>query len=299
VAVPAYATFHLWKFDEVFSNADGSVQFIEMMDASNGENLVGGKQLKSSTNTFTVPTNLPSSTTANHHMLFATAGFGALGGGVTPDYVIPAHFFNTAGDTLNWAGGFDIKTFGTVPTDGIHSLLIPAGTSATNSPTDFAGSSGIVNLAPPMPTGDYNHDGVVDAADYTVWRDSLGSTTHLAADGNGNGIIDADDYTVWTSHFAQTAGSGSFTKGSVPEPATLVLLLVGMLAFVVSPKPALAIQPSQPVHRDDVPGHRAGNDRVAGSLVDREVTLTFATALHTVERRAKSLLQRSIWGRLH
>ena len=124
-----------------------------------------------------------------------------------------------------------------------------------------------------MPTGDYSHDGVVDAADYSVWRDLLGSTTHLAADGNGNGIIDAGDYTVWASHFGPTAGSGSITKGSVPEPATLVLLLVGMLAFVVSPKPALAIQPSQPVHRDDVPGHRAGNDRVAGSLVDREVRI--------------------------
>jgi hypothetical protein len=130
----------------------------------------------------------------------------------------------------------------------------------------------MVNLAPPMPTGDYNHDGVVDAADYTVWRDSLGSTTHIAADGNGNGIIDAGDYTVWASHFGQTAGSGSFTNGSVPEPATLVLLLVGMLAFAVSPKPALAIQPSQPVHRDDFSGRRAGEDRLAGSQVDQDVT---------------------------
>ena len=34
----------------------------------------------------------------------------------------------------------------------------------------------------------------------------------------------------------------------------------------------LAVQPSQPVHRNDVPGRRAGNDRLAGSLVDREVT---------------------------
>jgi hypothetical protein len=45
--------------------------------------------------------------------------------------------------------------------------------------------------------GDYNHDGTVDAADYTIWRDTLGSTTDLRADGNGNGVIDQADFGVW------------------------------------------------------------------------------------------------------
>jgi serralysin len=144
----ARASFHLWKFDEAFSNADGSVQFIEMLDGSDGEEFVGGKQLKSNANTITVPTNLPSASTANHHMLFATAGFGALPGGVTPDYVIPPHFFNPAGDTLNWAGGFDIKSTEQVPLDGIHSRILPGTGTAINSPTNFAGTSGSVNLTP-------------------------------------------------------------------------------------------------------------------------------------------------------
>ena len=39
-------------------------------------------------------------------------------------------------------------------------------------------------------SGDYNGDGVVDAADYTFWRDRVGSTTDLRADGNGNGVVD-------------------------------------------------------------------------------------------------------------
>jgi hypothetical protein len=81
-------------------------------------------------------------------------------------------------------------------------------------------------------TGDYNGDGVVDAADYTVWRDTLGqSGTALAADGNGNGTIDAGDFDVWTMHFGEHAGSGSAASASaVPEPTSLWLLLLGILA---------------------------------------------------------------------
>ena len=54
--------------------------------------------------------------------------------------------------------------------------------------------------------GDYNYDGLVDASDYTLWRDKLGSTTNLAADGNGNGVVDAGDFIAWSSHFGQSVG---------------------------------------------------------------------------------------------
>src|SRR5262249_5803392 len=53
---------------------------------------------------------------------------------------------------------------------------------------------------------DYNRDGVVDAADYTVWRDSLGQMgSSLNADGDGNGMVDANDFDVWKMHFGETA----------------------------------------------------------------------------------------------
>jgi hypothetical protein len=76
--------------------------------------------------------------------------------------------------------------------------------------------------------GDYNGDGVVDAADYTVWRDTMGSSgSALAADGNNNGVIDAGDYDVWVMHFGEHAGgSGASVNSSVPEPASILLLLV-------------------------------------------------------------------------
>lgn len=84
-----------------------------------------------------------------------------------------------------------------------------------------------------MQAGDYNADGIVDAADYTIWRDSLASTTNLAADGNENSVIDIGDYDVWRANFGGTSGSGASANGAVPEPATLVLLIVGMVAFIV------------------------------------------------------------------
>jgi hypothetical protein len=54
--------------------------------------------------------------------------------------------------------------------------------------------------------GDYNSDGTVDAADYVVWRKTLGSTTDLAADGNGDGRVDEADLDMWKANLGQSLG---------------------------------------------------------------------------------------------
>ncbi len=63
------------------------------------------------------------------------------------------------------------------------------------------------------PLGDYNHNGTVDAADYVVWRDTLGSTTDFRANGNNDGasmdVIDQADYDTWRSAFGQGSGGGA------------------------------------------------------------------------------------------
>jgi hypothetical protein len=48
--------------------------------------------------------------------------------------------------------------------------------------------------------GDFNLDGRANAADYTIWRDTLGSTTDLRADGNGDGVVDRADYDLWKAN---------------------------------------------------------------------------------------------------
>jgi hypothetical protein len=75
--------------------------------------------------------------------------------------------------------------------------------------------------------GDFNNDGVVNLADYTVWRDNLGAATEGALNGNGNGLggVDAADYALWKSNFGNTnSGSVASVTSAVPEPAALLLL---------------------------------------------------------------------------
>jgi fibronectin-binding autotransporter adhesin len=85
--------------------------------------------------------------------------------------------------------------------------------------------------------GDYNLDGQVDAADYTVWRDSLGLTgSALAADGNLDESIDDLDYMLWKTHFGETSPIGSAGVVTIaiatPEPSSLVLLMTCTLLIL-------------------------------------------------------------------
>ena len=73
-------------------------------------------------------------------------------------------------------------------------------------------------------TGDYNGDGTVSAADYALWRKSLGSTSDLRADGDNSGAIDAGDYSVWRENFGRALATAS--SASVPEPTNGWLFLV-------------------------------------------------------------------------
>jgi len=84
--------------------------------------------------------------------------------------------------------------------------------------------------------GDFNFDGTVDAADYTVWRNSLGQTgAGLHADSNIDGVVDASDYETWKTHFGESlAGAGSVAPAAVPEPDAMLLIIAGCLAVGVS-----------------------------------------------------------------
>ncbi|MEN1681454.1 MAG: dockerin type I domain-containing protein [Planctomycetota bacterium] len=77
-------------------------------------------------------------------------------------------------------------------------------------------------------TGDYNGDGFVDTADYTVWRDTLGATsTELAqqpADANRDFVVDSDDYLIWRDAFgAPNFAAEALAPVATPEPGQAVL----------------------------------------------------------------------------
>ena len=75
--------------------------------------------------------------------------------------------------------------------------------------------------------GDFDRNGLVEAADYDKWKSDFGNTVaHVGdgADGNRDGIVDAADYTIWRD--AQPSGGTAASMGeSVPEPATVVCRL--------------------------------------------------------------------------
>lgn len=150
IAGPALATHHLWEIVEVFSSADGTIQFIELHTTFTAQNFLQGVDLSSSCHTYTIPANLPSSVTANKRVLFATPGFAALPGAPAPDYIIPGPFFDPydATITINLVSS-DILTFSStaLPTDCVNSLHATAGGSLSigaMTPTNFAGLSGSV-----------------------------------------------------------------------------------------------------------------------------------------------------------
>ncbi len=72
--------------------------------------------------------------------------------------------------------------------------------------------------------GDYNTDGIVDAADYTVWRDHLGSGVSLPNDTTPG--VGPDDYIRWRDNFGATAAgsSAAAASASIPEPSTAMML---------------------------------------------------------------------------
>ena len=150
-AAPAHADFHTFVIDELYTTADGAVQYIVLREAqgANGQNVFAGHSIVSANattvKTFPFPTNLPSATTANKRVLIGSTSYAALGL-VAPDYTMPDRFLPTEGGTLNY-GGVDIIGFPALPTDGTNAWF-RSGSIGANVATNFAGATGSVPTAP-------------------------------------------------------------------------------------------------------------------------------------------------------
>ena len=125
-------------------------------------------------------------------------------------------FGNDGNWILGFFGGGGEYQFGT------NSLTID------NIMIEFIGNQSVL--------GDYNGNGVVDAADYTVWRDNVGGDPSALAAGtrdpsNVGPTINGDDYTFWKTNFGGGLGGGGSASSVVPEPSAIAIVLIAMLAM--------------------------------------------------------------------
>jgi hypothetical protein len=121
---------------------------------------------------------------------------------------------------------------------GLHNVYISGNTNGSLGGPNAGGADAFVaKYFDPLP-GDYNGDGVVDAADYTVWRDQFAQVVPpgSGADGDGNGFVNGSDYQIWEDHFGESnlSGTGAVAQSSggvvaqIPEPPCWLLLAVAM-----------------------------------------------------------------------
>jgi len=148
---PAQAAFHLWNIREIYTDASGSLQFIELFCNSGSQQFVSGQQIRvtdlsgTTTHTFTLPSNLPGDT-LNRAFLIATTGADAAGA-PTPDFVLPANFLFAGGGTISFFGQ-NSGAYTALPTDGTLSRTWIGG-DAVNSPQNFGGQVGVVAVPEP------------------------------------------------------------------------------------------------------------------------------------------------------
>jgi T5SS/PEP-CTERM-associated repeat protein len=133
------------------------------------------------------------------------------------------------------AAGFTPQAGDTFPLIAASSLSgslglgdMPALPAGLKWDLDMEANRVLLSVVPGL-AGDYNGDGAVNSADYVVWRKTLDQTgANLPADGNSNGRVDAADFDFWRARLGNTSGTGLATAATVPEPASIMLLFVGL-----------------------------------------------------------------------
>lgn len=214
-------TFHIFHVNEVYSNADGNIQFIEFSGDDDHQQSWAGHSIISSDgndiHTFTIPHDLPNAATNGKNVLVATQGF-ADRGFLTPDYVVPNNFLFIKDGTVNFpgmnAGSF---TYSQLPTDGTLSLQADHSTRI-NSPTDFAGNTSIITFDTAI-TGTDNADELLGTEEADVFEAGAGNDTLNGLEGDdvmdgGQGI----DTAIFSSAFENYSTSRLIPTFSIAGP---------------------------------------------------------------------------------
>lgn len=201
----------------------------------------GGYKYTTSAGFTTVPTDAPVVNEPGLSNRKYSLAYAKLGG--DPNSATSGFFFNlqdNANNLNNQNGGFTVfgwvvGGFSVVDTIASYTAYNIDGAGSTfdwvplrpNATTYENGLVFVLDVAElDIPAGDYNFDGKVDLADYSIWRDSLGSTTDVRADGNGDGVVNAADYGVWKSSFGQLDPGTVLASTQIPEPGAIATIVV-------------------------------------------------------------------------
>jgi hypothetical protein len=131
---------------------------------------------------------------------------------------------------LTGGSGFNLGTlYNAAGTPDLTFQFFQAGLFAPTNGLVVYGAFGAVSATSAGVLGDFDNNGVVDTADYVLWRNTQGTNTLLRNDPVG-GTIGAPQYNVWRANFGNaTAGGAATGLASVPEPGCVSLLLVAAL----------------------------------------------------------------------
>lgn len=220
------------------------------------------------------------------HSAVATADFnadGQLDAVVTDKNAATVSVMLGNGDgTLHFGGTF---ATGAAPSDVLVGDFNRDGrpdVAVSNAAADARTVSILLNdgvwQAEPNLIGDYNLDQSVDAADYIVWRMTLGNDVarFSGADGSGNGVVDQDDYDVWRAHFGQTIAAGVESRmqggkaegeGNVESPQPLADSRPLLATATLRPQGEMVVCAlTEPAARDERPVLRATHRPDFGEL---------------------------------
>jgi uncharacterized repeat protein (TIGR01451 family) len=221
------ASFHFWQINEIFSCPDGSIQFVEMTTNSTGQEFLQTHELRATsgaqTESFIFPNNSPNYTTTPKSLLIATAGFGSLSGGVTPDFILPPNFiFTTGSGSVELVGAATTPisySSGGLPLDGKTSLG-QSGATGVNSPRNFAGQQGSISCTPNLTlskTADAS--GIVETGSLLTYTLAVANQGLAAAT---NGIL-TDTIPVSTTYVPNSASNGGGFAGGVVSWTNLTI----------------------------------------------------------------------------
>lgn len=96
----------------------------------------------------------------------------------------------------------------------------------------FSTSDIMVSPATTVLAGDYNNNGAVDAADYTMWRNNQGAAAGTLPNDVDGGVIGSAQYARWRANFGTRRATSSSEAQAVPEPYMCDLVAIGIAAFV-------------------------------------------------------------------